>query len=518
MKRLFPFLFLLVCSLQPVINFITANIVDASCSITRSIAYLFILFGLSSTLYLLLHKLLKVEQRYSFLFSGLCVLLIFNFFFLEKEMAVFLDGYRFRHFIICALASLLILGGITKFLSKREKMINILLVFIISFIGADMSLYLKSLDFNEAIKLSDNTFHHNEREKPFSNVYYIIPDMFIGPQAFKHFSGQELQIPQQLEQRGFQVTYDTFSSASSTRTSLAQVFAMDYILAQYQSMGSSSMKAMSDVFLGGESPLIKGFKDRGYKYIRFADGYVSMCDSKENECYHKSLFFNTQDVRFLERTKMISFLTHFKLKGNTLQFPSAMEADEFIKYLPQKEHGPYFLLAHLSLPHPPIRYDQECHFYPEGTAEYAEFNDKYEFGETQKERFDSVIPQIRCSEKLLIKLVDEIQKRDPEGIIILQADHGTASQKQAVTRIEDFSKEQFFENFNILSAFHLPQECRKYIQDGFAPVNNFRVVFGCIDGVEPELLAQRSFVTYYTQLSIQNGEKMMVKEWSKNNA
>ena len=91
-----------------------------------------------------------------------------------------------------------------------------------------------------------------------------------------------------------------------------------------------------------------------------------------------------------------------------------------------------------------------------------------------------------------LELVDTIIQRDPNGIIILQADHGIRDKASSSDWRTDDTWKQVF---SILNAWRIPPglDCRKELHPELTSVNTFRIVQGCVLGAPPDLLPERWF-------------------------
>ena len=74
--------------------------------------------------------------------------------------------------------------------------------------------------------------------------------------------------------------------------------------------------------------------------------------------------------------------------------------------MPLPKEGPFFLVAHIGVPHTPIRYDEHCSFFPEGSDYFTNFTDSYINSDTAEDKFNALLPQIKCSHKIIIKYVE----------------------------------------------------------------------------------------------------------------
>ena len=88
-------------------------------------------------------------------------------------------------------------------------------------------------------------------------------------------------------------------------------------------------------------------------------------------------------------------------------------------------------------------------------------------------------------------------ERDPEAIILLHSDHGSAFGIDWSIPNDKWTRDAFDERFAILMATRLPAECSGLAYPTMSPVNLFRVVFACLEGKPAEKLPDESYITAY---------------------
>jgi hypothetical protein len=106
------------------------------------------------------------------------------------------------------------------------------------------------------------------------------------------------------------------------------------------------------------------------------------------------------------------------------------------------------------------------------------------------------VDQLQCVNRMTLAAVESLLARDPEAIMIIQADHGTWSigGLRSRPRAGWMATREAEELFAILNAYRLPARCRRLLYDTISPVNSFRVVLSCIDDIDHPLLPDRHFL------------------------
>jgi len=143
-----------------------------------------------------------------------------------------------------------------------------------------------------------------------------------------------------------------------------------------------------------------------------------------------------------------------------------------------------FVYAHILSPHIPHRYHQDCSY-------------RHEFISgvhlSGAERGAAYATDVRCLDQDVVAGVDRILAEDPTAVIIIQSDHGSRLAFDWRITFADSTARTLNEGFGVVNAMRLPSECAGASIEGFAPVNTFRLLFGCLTDTEPNLLAERNF-------------------------
>ena len=511
---------LIILIFQPIADYIAFNYYQASFSLLRNLLYLAGLICISLIFVSILKTFFKKKSSLMLATAiGLYIMILFNNYAVQDFLQNLLkENYKFRYLILLDFLAVPIVFIISSILTKSKKVHN---AFLLGIFGASLvSLaMIKNQDVNNhkfAIKEYTElaTVASSSSKKP--NVYLIIPDMFVGPEFFNKHSIKPLIVTSELTKRSFKVVENAYSNANATMLSLPQVLSMNYLFEDGDIIKGNKTTDLGKLYQH-DNPVIREFKRRGYKFYRFADGMTSQCMGNEDKCIQKISLFKMQDIIFLNRTLIPSTIVHHFWISKGL-IPGQMEMNEFVPFLPNANEGPFFLLGHFSLPHPPYRFDEECRALPDPSA----FNPTPSgfASRTPQERFNVTKGQILCAEKMLITFIDGILNKDKEAIIIVQADHGIrAFFDPYATDFKDMTQENYNESFNILYAFYGPEALKNYIYDGLSPVNSFRLVFGWLDNKEPELLNHRSFFGKPTEDKMEKvGVYYVLHEWKNNSS
>ena len=512
-----PYFILILFASLPVFNFIAQNTGETGFSPVRSLLYSLTIFVVSVILLSILRLLFpRVRPLFFAVFIGLSMVITFNGYLIEGYVfsETFGSQHRIRYIILIYSISLVLCGFVSWFLARNKKILSIVMVGACAFALTDLAnigqwafAMYKAGNLTGAMSgknheqiISDEREAALNPEKPASpDVYFILPDMMFGEEMFTKY-GIEPDTLDGIRARGFQIIKRARSNAPVTEYSLPHIFGMNYYLKDGEQVTKTEMQKIKNIYIK-ENLVYKEFRKRGYKIYAVNDGYWSGCGRGEDACIRKKKqsILKEQDLRFLERTAFMKSLdlidttfNIFPTPMNLWPYTNRMEVPELTHLLPKPSGTPFFLYIHLGgLPHYPLRFRRDCsyHRYDDIKVSYPE--------------------QYRCAVKYLELLVDSILARDKTAMIVIQSDHGVSISNQHLKQVEDLTEEDMRENLSIISAYHIPEECRNYLHPGFSPVNTFRLIFACLDGKQPELLPDRHFLVYY--LRWPSGGK--VREW-----
>ncbi|MFO0415381.1 MAG: sulfatase-like hydrolase/transferase, partial [Bacteroidota bacterium] len=149
---------------------------------------------------------------------------------------------------------------------------------------------------------------------------------------------------------------------------------------------------------------------------------------------------------------------------------------------------PYFLYAHLNMPHPPFFYDSLKRERPIDSIVNETRNHIYKPA--------TYLSYLKYTNGIIENLVTDIQNKEKNNaVIVIIGDHGFRSN---ITK-----KEHLFANMN---AIYIPDHLRKTPPpDSLSLVNEFRYVLNSMTRNEMKLLPDSSFVL------TDHGSEMMIK-------
>ena len=328
------------------------------------------------------------------------------------------------------------------------------------------------------------------------NIYWILADSYPNlAELGKHYAYDNTPFLEALEARGFYVAREAHSNYSDTRLSVPAMLNMEYPFLAGENYatpigrgwapnpGKTNRGTVAAVV--GDNRAVGFLRQLGYRYVHFEGRSFNLtrCRGFEDLCLRiEGAGFSELDVSLLQRVPTDLFVEWvLRMPPGTRPRPMPHESGTGIPELGSaiealEIEGPFFLYAHLSVPHAPFLVDEDCRV-----------------GALLVSR-RSFSRQLRCVNEQLLGLVDQIQKADPEAIVLLSGDHGPRMTIKPGTPLFRWNAEQIRESLGILNALYLPAECRRGLHPGLTPVNDMRIVFACLGGHGPRLLPEEHFV------------------------
>ncbi|MFQ5953471.1 MAG: hypothetical protein ACE5JZ_00230 [Kiloniellales bacterium] len=323
------------------------------------------------------------------------------------------------------------------------------------------------------------------------NVYWFLLDGYVRDDSlrryFAHDNGPFVQF---LSERGFQIGWASHSNYDNTTFSLASTMGMDYVYLPGEPRPPSRAYTRT---LAGFNPVVRKFLATGYRYIHapYAGSAKTQCGGLEHRCIRARpsgrIPLNEVQVNLLRLTPLFRVIR--RLMPGAFRYDHIFIAD-VMAAMRDGEAAPFFLFAHILSPHAPPRFTPECRRLDDVAASLdvgEGFYDPVQF------RTD-----VRCTNRSLERAVREIVERDSsDPIIILQGDHGfkfrlPGESEGALEAAADGVLAA--RRLAILNAIRLPTACRDRFYETISPVNTFRLVFACIEGRQPEFVADRHFL------------------------
>jgi len=324
-------------------------------------------------------------------------------------------------------------------------------------------------------------------EKP--NVYWLMLDEHARSDELLAKTGSDNSwFGDDLRERGFSVSESSTSSYVQTHLSLTSTLAMDYAWTPgHDYRGEYGLAA---TVVNGANPVVATFEANGYRYVGAPDGSIEWArcpdPGPDRSCIEPvgGLLSLREPHSYLVWSTPVGSLD-LPLTHND---PASVQAG--IDQL-RTDDQPFFLFAHLLSPHFPYRYETDCSRRAHPINDLSVDHDQHAA---------LYANDVQCLDREIVATVDHILADDPDAVIIVQSDHGSAIDFMFGTQLEDMDPAALDERFAVLNAIRLPESCRGDSIEGEPLVNTFRLVLACLGGEEPDLLEPRHFFTMFSRV------------------
>jgi len=320
------------------------------------------------------------------------------------------------------------------------------------------------------------------------NVYYILIDAYAGRAGLKNVSGYDnTPFYTDLAKHGFIDVSTEHSNYLRTILSLGGIFALEYPQTDDPRTFGSTLLTYPEIFDKSTPPaLIRRLHAAGYEGWHSATPWGG-CAHRYLKCLGDSFLLETD---YVTRT----FLAPTPL-GRPIEYLSATTDDAFLSVetrLPivEKEGRPLFVFVHLMDAHPPFRFDERC---GRKWVRQEDWNGWHPG--LQHEYVDAV----KCVNIRVEHLVDTLLARNPESIIVLQGDHGSAFTVEWEKPMAQWKTGSIAERASYLNLVRAPEDCRQWLDRPMGQINTARFVIACVEGHAPELLPERTYMTTYSE-------------------
>ena len=331
------------------------------------------------------------------------------------------------------------------------------------------SFSVTTADDNSFANLSDIPVQISDVEnKP--NIYFIILDEYAGSIQLKNdFNFDNSNFSIELEKRDFFVGNESFSNYPNTSLSVPSIMNMIYFDFIPDKLGKDSKNIRVVEKMINENNVMKILQANGYK-ITTLDGVVGRIPNTylADITLCSSIFDINPDIRknfALVYVPIVGLqeLVFSEVIRSKLEcsFSALIDFNEDTK-------NPDFVVAHLRFPHSPYIYDS--------FGNSVSINDR---GDK-----NAYLEQLKFANKKTLEIIDSIQERSSENIIIVISDHGY----RPYINWENPTIDDYIRGFNILAAYYLPGEEK---HEKIAPVNIFRTIFNSYLETNYEILDDR---------------------------
>jgi hypothetical protein len=424
---------------------------------------------------------------------GIGAFVFFSFHRIEPlEVALHVDHNDWAAGLWIAISVLTVLGALI--FVRRPAAVSIVLVLSLAFATPSIARVVALVAAGSDISASPNgrpLDGHRAMISP--NIYWIVLDGYPrGDVLQENFGFNNDPFLNLLRSLGFRVVEHGLSNFPVTANSISSTLNMDYTVRPEE--GAIRPFSMPDLYsiVKGNSRTVSTLRGLGYNYVHFENGYdyLTKCAEDEQRCVRGNQGLDEQDVVFLSNTPIIDLISGLEGGGTDASsvFQIGGVGDLTAKlHVIQRTPAPFFVYAHVIAPHPPIRFRADCSMRP------AE-PDLQTWSARVRPDF---VEQLKCVNAQAEILLRRIDQTDPDAIIIVQSDHGTAFNGQFGKKASEWSDSDLRERFGALNAMRLPAACRGSIATDLTLVDTFPLVLSCLTGSEFKRHPGRFFVTPY---------------------
>lgn len=321
------------------------------------------------------------------------------------------------------------------------------------------------------------------------NIYYILLDCYPS----KGYQAEMLGVvnsylDSSLSTKGFYVVNESRSNYSNTAFSIASTLGLNYLTNIDTSSKMAAYHYNRAMRIVKKSPFISTIQQQGYRVFNY-----SIFDIAGYPALRKDLFLSAGTSELLFYNTLWGCVKRdlvWQLLSNKKKTAAENITRQKKFFLPQKEYNkrlldtlgsfrhtrqpPFFLYAHLEMPHFPYFFDENGNPYP----------DELVYGDsmiTDRRRFAGYIGYTNAKADEIVSRI--LKESGGKAIIIVQSDHSIADM--------DWSKkDDAFRNF---SAFYFPDGDYRKLYAGISNVNTFRVILNKYFGQQLPLLPDKSY-------------------------
>lgn len=346
--------------------------------------------------------------------TDLAMLVVINFTMVCNGIKGVFPGFRDKIFLIAVLVVLAVLFWV--FLKKKPNMTAVcglfLLVFgvqvVIQGAMAAPTLIAAARNHREEVPLTEEGWQFSGEKR---NVYYMIFDEYGGSENLQHFYGEDNEgFLKALEERGFSVSRTSKNTESPwTVTLIPNMLNLDYVTSDEVPI-NSRLEWLED------PALYRMFRENGYQvnlvnhngFLNETGCNVLTRDQSEETIsvylYENSIFCLIPKLKWVIEEQVLH-------RGEDGYLRALEDTREAMVNCFRAADGPTLTVCYMIAPHAPFLFD----VWGKATAPEDYYN---------WEKPELYLAKLAYANQAILEAVDNIQKNDPNAVILLQADHG----------------------------------------------------------------------------------------------
>lgn len=322
------------------------------------------------------------------------------------------------------------------------------------------------------------------------NVYWFMLDEHArSDQLLERTGSDNSWFGRDLADRDFSVSETSTSGYLQTHLSLTSTLAMDY--AWTPGHDYRSEYALAATVVNGANPVVGAFEANGYRYVGAPDGTVEWARCPDPGPDRSCIEPVGGPLTMREPHSYLVWSTPVGSLELPVTYNDMASVSAGIDEL-RADDQPFFLFAHLLSPHFPYRYESDCSRKALPTSGTNLSRDDHSAVYAN---------EVQCLDREVLATIDHVLEQDPDAVIVVQSDHGSALDFSFGRDLADLDDATLGERFAVLNAIRLPEGCRGRSIEGQPLVNTYRLVLACLAGTEPDLLETRHFFTPFSRVS-----------------
>ena len=309
------------------------------------------------------------------------------------------------------------------------------------------------------------------------NIYYIILDGYAGNRGmrdFLHFDNRAFL--RGMASAGFSDVGGADSNYFRTNEALGGIFNLDYLPAR------RNPELLFPRVRDHHAPLTDRLRGLGYdlwqtESLYFGCGGVMLaCLNRQQG--HLDAVYVTQSFLL---DSLASRYTAFFLRKPDAAFATVANNQQHL----MASGKPFFVFVHQLYPHPPYLLDAQCR---------PRLPDDAHWNSWDAEAIPEYLDVVRCLNTSVQAFVTRITRNDPDAIIVIQSDHGSAFGVPLNTDSRGWSRKALSERSSFLNLVRAPQACKPWLPPALGQVNTARFVLACTERRPPDYLPERSWL------------------------
>ncbi len=455
---------------------------------------LLIILGITILMFILSRIGFK-DSRKAGLFISLLLILFFSYGYFQ-DLIKSLPGIGFtlskKRYIF--LTYTILLAGIIYLTKRTKKNLNVFTNFLNIVSIALIAISIINIGYfsltskkagkgrNKFTTVDDNTGVDTGRIGRLHDIYYIILDGYASTKTLQEVYGfNNHEFEEFLTGKGFYLATESRSNYSKTFLSLASSLNMEYINYLKDMVRGRSDDWRIAIQMIKDNKTVDYLRSKGYKYIHFKSGWGATDYNKHADVNIQCGRINEFLMILIQTTMLKPFEDYIISDDSRARILCTFSR---LAEIPQKQ-GPKFVFAHIMAPHPP---------YVFGADGEAVRSSKVQMDGNVWEQMDDYLNQLVFINKQVKILIEQLLLRSEiPPVIILQADHGSASKSWGVGKKELLDSTILNERMGILNAYYLPDTTDECLYDHITPVNTFRLILNLYFDIKLDLLPDKSY-------------------------